>query len=149
MKKSTSTFLKHPTNDNTNRSANPSVTRASTILFNTMQELLQHEKKIKANKKISYYSYGRYGSSTTIELENILKELEQAYHVFLTGTGFGGVALAIMSLCRPGDEILVSDNVYGPTKELTRDLMKEFNINAKFYDPDNLENLKKKSYEKN
>ena len=144
MKKSTSTFLKHPTNDNTNRSANPSVTRASTILFNTMQELLQHEKKIKANKKISYYSYGRYGSSTTIELENILKELEQAYHVFLTGTGFGGVALAIMSLCRPGDEILVSDNVYGPTKELTRDLMKEFNINAKFYDPDNLENLKKK-----
>ena len=144
MKKSTITFLKHPTNDNTNRSANPSVTRASTILFNTMQELLQHEKKIKANKKISYYSYGRYGSSTTIELENILKELEQAYHVFLTGTGFGGVALAIMSLCRPGDEILVSDNVYGPTKELTRDLMKEFNINAKFYDPDNLENLKKK-----
>ena len=144
MKKSTSTFLKHPTNDNTNRSANPSVTRASTILFNTMQELLQHEKKIKANKKISYYSYGRYGSSTTIELENILKELEQAYHVFLTGTGFGGVALAIMSLCRPGDEILVSDNVYGPTRELTRDLMKEFNINAKFYDPDNLENLKKK-----
>ncbi len=144
MKKSTSTFLKHPTNDNMNRSANPSVTRASTILFNTMQELLQHEKKIKANKKISYYSYGRYGSSTTIELENILKELEQAYHVFLTGTGFGGVALAIMSLCRPGDEILVSDNVYGPTKELTQDLMKEFNINAKFYDPDNLENLKKK-----
>ncbi len=144
MKKSISTFLKRPAKDNTNRSANPSVTRASTILFNTMQELNQHEKKIKANKKITYYSYGRYGSSTTIELENILKELEQAYHVFLTGTGFGGVALAIMSLCRPGDEILVSDNVYGPTKELTQDLMKEFNINAKFYDPDNFENLKQK-----
>ena len=116
MKKSISTFLKHPTKDNTNRSANPPITRASTILFNSMQELEQHEKKIKAHKKISYYSYGRYGSSTTIELENIIKELEQAYHVFLTGTGFGGVALAIMSLCRPGDEILVSDNVYGPTK---------------------------------
>ena len=26
-----------------------------------------------------------------------LKKLEQAYHVFLTGTGFGGVALALMS----------------------------------------------------
>ena len=136
MKKSISTFLKHPTKDSSNRSANPPVTRASTILFNSMQELLQHEKKIKANKKISYYSYGRYGSSTTIELENILKKLEEAYHVFLTGTGFGGVALAIMSLCRPGDEILVSDNVYGPTKEISADLVKEFNINAKFYDPD-------------
>ena len=144
MKKSTSTFLKHPTKDSINRSANPPVTRASTILFNTMQELHNHEKKIKANKKISYYSYGRYGSTTTIELENILKELEQAYHVFLTGTGFGGVALAIMSLCRPGDEILVSDNVYGPTKEISEELVKEFNINAIFYNPDSFDDLKKK-----
>ena len=144
MKKSISTFLKHPTKDNTNRSANPPVTRASTILFNSMQELSQHEKKIKANKKISYYSYGRYGSSTTIELESMLKELEQAYHVFLTGTGFGGVALAIMSVCRPGDEILVSDNVYGPTKEISEELIKEFNINANFYNPDDFDDFKKK-----
>ena len=144
MKKSINTFLKQPIKDSINRSANPSVTRASTILFNSMQELTKHEKKIKANKKISYYSYGRYGSSTTIELENILKELEQAYHVFLTGTGFGGVALAIMSLCRPGDEILVSDNVYGPTKEISEGLLKEFNIEAKFYNPDRFEDLKNK-----
>ena len=113
MKKSISTFLKHPTKDSTNRSANPPVTRASTILFNSIQEMYQHELKIKKHKKVSHYTYGRYGSTTTIELENILKELEQAYHVFLTGTGFGGIALALMSLCRPGDEILVSDNVYG------------------------------------
>ena len=144
MKKSISTFLKHPTKDSSNRSANPPVTRASTILFNTMQELHQHEKKIKQNKRVSYYSYGRYGSTTTIELENILKKLEEAYHVFLTGTGFGGVALAIMSICRPGDEILVSDNVYGPTKEISEELVKEFNINAIFYNPDSFEDLKKR-----
>ncbi len=142
MKKSINTFLKHPTKDNSNRSANPAVIRASTILFNSMQELYQHEKKIKKHQKISHYSYGRYGSSTTIELENILKELEQAFHVFLTGTGFGGVALAIMSLCRPGDEILVSDNVYGPTKEISEKLLKEFNVMAKFYNPDSFEDLK-------
>tara|TARA_Y100000768_G_scaffold68363_1_gene47929 strand:- start:1498 stop:2697 length:1200 start_codon:yes stop_codon:yes gene_type:complete len=144
MKKSIKTFLKHPTKDNSNRTANPAVIRASTILFNTMQELYQHEKKIKKHQKVSHYSYGRYGSSTTIELENILKELEQAFHVFLTGTGFGGVALAIMSLCRPGDEILVSDNVYGPTKEISEKLLKEFNIMAKFYNPDSFEDLKNK-----
>ena len=144
MKKSIKTFLKHPTKDNSNRSANPAVIRASTILFNSMQELYQHEKKIKKHQKVSHYSYGRYGSSTTIELENILKELEQAFHVFLTGTGFGGVALAIMSLCRPGDEILVSDNVYGPTKEISEKLLKEFNINAKFYNPISFDDLRNK-----
>ena len=144
MKKSINTFLKHPTKDNANRSANPPVIRASTILFNSMQELYQHEKKIKKHQRISHYSYGRYGSSTTIELENMLKELEQAYHVFLTGTGFGGVALAIMSLCRPGDELLVSDNVYGPTKEISEKLLKEFKVLAKFYNPDSFEDLKNK-----
>ena len=144
MKKSTSTFLKHPAKDNVNRSANPPVTRASTILFKSMQEMYQHELKIKKHKKITHYTYGRYGSTTTIELENILKELEHAYHVFLTGTGFGGIALALMSLCRPGDEIIVSDNVYGPTKEISQELMKEFNVNAKFYNPDSFEDLKSK-----
>ena len=144
MKNSIKTFLKHPTKDSSNRSANPAVIRASTILFNTMQELYQHEKKLKKHQKVSHYSYGRYGSSTTIELENMLKELEQAYHVFLTGTGFGGVALALMSLCRPGDELLVSDNVYGPTKEISEKLLNEFNIKAKFYDPNSFEDLKNK-----
>ena len=144
MKKSIKTFLKHPIKDSSNRSANPAVIRASTILFNSMQELYQHEKKIKKHQKISHYSYGRYGSSTTIELENILKELEQAFHVFLTETGFGGVALAIMSLCRPGDEILVSDNVYGPTKEISEKLLKEFNVKALFYNPDSFEDLSNK-----
>ena len=144
MKKSIRTFLKQPTKDNRNRSANPPVIRASTILFNTMQEMQQQELKVKKHQKITHYSYGRYGSTTTIELENILKELEQAYHVFLTGTGFGGIALALMSLCRPGDEILVSDNVYGPTKEISQELMKEFNVIAKFYDPDSFDDLQKK-----
>ena len=52
MKKSINTFLKHPTKDNTNRSANPPVTRASTILFNTMQEMYKHELKIKNIRKL-------------------------------------------------------------------------------------------------
>ena len=144
MKKSINTFLKHPTKDNINRSANPPVVRASTILFNTMQDMKQHELKVKRHKKVNHYTYGRYGSTTTIELENILKELEKAYHVFLTGTGFGGIALALLSLCRPGDEIIVSDNVYGPTKEISEKLLREFNINAKFYNPDSFEDLKRK-----
>ena len=46
-----------------------------------------------------------------------------------------------MSLCRPGDEIVVSDNVYGPTKEISEKLLKEFNINAKFYNPEKFDDL--------
>ncbi len=45
MKKSINTLLKHGTFNKINRSANPPVVRASTILFDSMQELSSHEKK--------------------------------------------------------------------------------------------------------
>ena len=148
MKKSINTLLKQGSKDKVNRSANPPVVRASTILFDSMQELIAHEKKVIQNKKITHYHYGRYGSQTTIELENIIKDLENAYHVFLTSTGFGAVSLCMMALCKPGDEILLADNVYEPTRDLASKILPEFNIVTKYYDPNNFNDLKNKITEK-
>ena len=51
MKKSINTILKHSSKDKINRSVNPPVVRASTILFDSMQEIRAHEKKnIKKSK---------------------------------------------------------------------------------------------------
>ena len=143
MKKSISTFLKHTAQDKVNRSANPAVVRASTIFFKSMQELLAH-KSISKNKRHDYYDYGRKGTQTTTKLQNIIVELEGAHHVFLTPSGFAAVAMSIMSICRPGDEILVTDSVYFPTRMITSKLLKEFNVNTQFYNPDNLSDLKNK-----
>ena len=144
MKKSISTLLKHSSFNKINRSANPAVVRASTILFSSMQELASHEKKILNDKPITHYAYGRYGSQTTIELQKIVKELEQAHHVFLHSTGFGSVSLAFMALCQSGDEVLVGDNVYYPTREITEKLLPKYNITTKYYDPNNIKDLQKK-----
>ena len=144
MKKSISTLLKHSSFSKINRSANPAVVRASTILFNSMQELAAHEKKILNDKSITHYAYGRYGSQTTIELQKIIKELEQAHHVFLHSTGFGSVSLAFMALSQSGDEVLVADNVYYPTREITEKLLPKYNIKTKFYDPNNIKDLQNK-----
>ncbi len=143
MKKSITTFLKHTAQDKVNRSANPAVVRASTIFFKSVQELLNHKEPAK-NKRVDYYDYGRAGTQTTTQLQNIIVKLENAHHVFLTPSGFASVALSIMSICRPGDEIIVTDSVYFPTRMLTSKLLKEFNIKAHFYNPDDLEDLKKK-----
>ena len=144
MKKSISTLLKHSSFSKINRSANPPVVRASTILFDSMQELASHEKKILNDKPITHYAYGRYGSQTTIELQKIVKELEQAHHVFLHSTGFGSVSLAFMALCQAGDEVLVADNVYYPTREITAKLLPKYNITTKYYDPNNIKDLQNK-----
>jgi cystathionine beta-lyase len=143
MKKSISTFLKHTAQDKVNRSANPAVVRASTVFFKSMQELLNY-KSVSKNKRVDFYDYGRSGTQTTTQLQNIIVELEKAHHVFLTPSGFASVALSIMSICRPGDEIIVTDSVYFPTKMLTSKLLKEFGVHAYFYNPDNLNDLKNK-----
>ena len=98
MKTSISTFLKIAEKVKIARSANPAIVRASTIYFNTMQEMRQHQKNVAKGKKVAHWDYGRQGSQTTIKLQNMLRELEQSYDVFLTQTGFGAVALAIMSI---------------------------------------------------
>jgi len=144
MAKSIKTFLKSAAKDYVTRSVNPPIVRASTILFKTMQELRKHQKDMAKGKEVAYWDYGRQGSQTTIQLQKILKELEQAHYVFLTQTGFASVALAIMSICRPGDEIVISDCVYRPTQKLTSQLLKEFDINAIWYNPNSFQDLKNK-----
>ena len=143
MKKSLRTYLKHTSKDFYNRSVNPPIVRASTIIFKTMKDLRELQKKKIKNPRGGHYEYGRQGTSTVHELEKILTNLEECYHVFLTSSGFGSVFLAIFSILRPGDEILVSDPVYSPTRALTQDFLKEFQIKTIFYDPRNLNSINK------
>jgi len=144
MKKSIKTYLKTAAKDYSSRSVNPPVVRASTILFKTMQELRKHQKDIKNKKDVDHWDYGRQGTQTTVQLQKLLRGLEDAYQVFLTPTGFAAVALTIMSICRPGDEIVISDGVYRPTQKITDDLLKEFNVKAIWYNPNSFEDLKSK-----
>ena len=143
MSKSFKTFLKHTAKDFHNQSVNPPVVRASTIIFKSMQHIRKTQAKAQKNPIGGHYDYGRQGTSTTYILQKILTKLEDSYHVFTTPTGFGSVFLAIFSIVRPGDEIIVADPVYSPTRLLTQDYLKEFNIKTIFYDPANLKTLEK------
>jgi len=144
MSKSFKTFLKHTAKDFHNQSVNPPVVRASTIIFKSMQHIRKTQAKAIKNPTGGHYDYGRQGTSTTHILQKILTKLEESYHVFTTPTGFGAVFLSIFSVTRPGDEILVADPVYSPTRLLTQDYLKEFNIKTSFYNPSDLKTLDKK-----
>ena len=141
MPKSFKTFLKHTAKDFHNQSVNPPVVRASTIIFKSMQDIRKTQSKAKKNPIGGHYDYGRQGTSTTYILQKILTKLEESYHVFTTPTGFGAVFLGIFSVTRPGDEIVVADPVYSPTRLLTEKFLKEFNIKTIFYNPNNLKTL--------
>ena len=143
MDKSFKTFLKHTAKDFHNHSVNPPVVRASTIIFKSMNDIRRTQAKYKRDPRGGYFDYGRQGTSTTHILSKILTRLEESYHVFLTPTGFGAVFLAIFSVVRPGDEILTADPVYNPTRMLTQDYLTEFGVKTTFYNPHDLNSIKK------
>ncbi len=143
MSKSFKTFLKHTAKDFHNQSVNPPVVRASTIIFKSMKHIRRTQLKALRNPTGGHYDYGRQGTSTTHILQKILTKLEESYHVFTTPTGFGAVFLAIFSIVRPGDEMLVADPVYSPTRLLTQDYLKEFKIKTIFYNPHDLKSIEK------
>ena len=143
MIRSFKTFLKHTAKDFHNQSVNPPVVRASTIIFKSMQHIRKTQKKAKNNPTGGHFDYGRQGTSTTYILQKILTKLEESYHVFTTPTGFGSVFLAIFSVVRPGDEMIVADPVYSPTRLLTQDYLKDFGIKTIFYNPRDLKTLEK------
>ncbi len=143
MSNSFKTFLKHTAKDFHNQSVNPPVVRASTIIFKSMKDIRKTQSKAIKNPTGGHYDYGRQGTSTTYVLQKILTKLEESYHVFTTPTGFGAVFLAIFSVTRPGDEIIAADPVYSPTRLLTENFLKEFNIKTSFYNPHDLKTLEK------
>ena len=144
MTKSFKTFLKHAGKDYYNRTVNPPVVRASTLIFKSIEEIRKTQNKSIKDPVGGHFTYGRDGSSTIFALQKILRTLEESYQVFLAPTGFGSVFLAIFSVVRPGDEILLSDPIYSPTRLLTENYLKEFNIKANFYNPNNINDLKNK-----
>ena len=143
MSNSFKTFLKHTAKDFHNQSVNPPIVRASTIIFKSMQDIRKMQNKAKKNPTGGHFDYGRQGTSTSHILQQILSKLEESYFTFLTPTGFGAVFLAIFSVTRPGDEIIVADPVYSPTRLLSQDFLKEFSIKTTFYDPHDLKTLEK------
>jgi len=110
---------------------NPVIYRASTVLFPTLE---QKERAEAAPD--DHLFYGRRGTPTIWALENALTELEQqATGTVLTPSGLSAVTLALLSVVKAGDHLLVTDAAYGPTRSFCTNMLKDYSVECDFYDP--------------
>lgn len=105
---------------------NTPVYRASTILYPNLAA-------IKANTQP--YTYGRRGTPSTKSFEDAISSLEGAAKTVSVTSGVQAIALAILSVCRAGDHILVVDSCYEPTRILCERTLKRFGIETSYYAP--------------
>ena len=64
------------------------------------------------------YEYGRSGNPTRDALETQLAALEQAERAFVFSSGLAGEDTLLRSILRPGDRIVMGNDVYGGTHRL-------------------------------
>lgn len=111
---------------------NTPVWRASTILYDNVAALREGARHNDDGRLF----YGRRGTPTQWSLAEALTALEpEAQGTMLYPSGVAAVAASLLSVLRPGDELLMVDSAYDPTRNLCEGLLKSWGITTRYYDP--------------
>jgi cysteine-S-conjugate beta-lyase len=111
---------------------NPPVYRASTILYDSVAAL----KAGGTTNADGKFFYGRRGTPTQWALAEALTEMEPgAAGTMLYSSGVAAVTGALLSVLKPGDELLMVDSAYDPTRSFCDGFLDHFGVTTTYYDP--------------
>jgi cystathionine beta-lyase len=82
------------------------------------------------------YTYGLYGTPTTLELAARICELEGGFRTLITPGGQCAIPTINFAFLKAGDHILVPESVYGPNRKFCRLVLKRFGVETTFYPPE-------------
>lgn len=111
---------------------NPPVSRASTVLYPTLEDFARRSD---GNAKYRGVRYGAYGVANTLALADAVAELEGGAGAVVTATGLSAVTLALAALVGQGDHLLMTDSAYGPTRAFCDEMLTRFGVETTYYDP--------------
>ncbi len=115
------------------RAPQPGIFKASTVIFPSVAALRSRDWRRRDG-----YTYGLHGTPTTFVLEERIARLEGGHHTVLVPSGLAAIALVGQALLAPGDEVLLPDNVYGPSREFARHELARWGVTHRLYDPLNV-----------
>jgi cysteine-S-conjugate beta-lyase len=113
------------------RSLNVPTYRASTVLFPSAAAATDHW-----NQYDLGYTYGLYGTPTTLELAARVCELEKGFRTIITPGGQAAISLIHLALLKSGDHVLLPESIYAPNRTCANDLLRRFGVNVSYYPPE-------------
>src|SRR4051812_30793089 len=104
---------------------NVPVERASTVLFDSVAEMRS------TRAAHGTYNYGLQGTASQWALAEALTELEPgAAGTVLYSSGLAAITTALLTVLSPGDQLLITDSAYGPTRKFCETILKRLGIAA-------------------
>lgn len=107
------------------RTVSPPVQRASTVILPDARSLYDH----------SQVSYGRVGLQPQNALCEALCAMEGGAGARLFPNGLSAMTGPILGLLKTGDDILVVDSVYAPTRRFCEKVLARFGVGIRYFDP--------------
>jgi cysteine-S-conjugate beta-lyase len=112
------------------RSLATPVYRGSTTVFPRANALTDSWKQHEVG-----YTYGLYGTPTTMELAARIAELEGGYRTFIAPGGQSALALINLAFLNAGDRVLIPDSIYSPHRQLGDDVLRRMGVECVYYEP--------------
>jgi cysteine-S-conjugate beta-lyase len=112
------------------QSLSPVVQRASTIVFDTLEDFVQRK-----NRLPDGFSYGVTGTPTARVLEGRIADLEGGGHCVVAPSGAAALMITLMTFVRGGDHLLVTASCYGSMKTFASKWLSGFGVDVQFFDP--------------
>jgi len=111
---------------------NPPVWRASTHLY---EDSAAQQAGLHVNQD-GVFHYGARGGPTQWALADALTALEPgAAGTMLYPTGLAAPVMALLAVLKAGDELLVSDNSYDPTRTFAEKALRDYGVTTRYFDP--------------
>ncbi len=108
------------------KTVGPPIQKGSTVLLPDAASLYDEHNAI---------TYGRQGLSAQFALQAALAEMEGATGVCLYPSGLAALTGALLAVLKAGDEILVADPVYKPSRRFCDRFLTRYGIGVRYFDP--------------
>ena len=112
------------------RSLSTPVYSGSTVLFPQAAAATDHWNQYDVG-----YTYGLYGTPTTLELAAKVCELEKGFRTIITPGGQAAISLIHLALLKSGDHVLMPESIYGPNRMFSNSVLRRFGVEVSYYPP--------------
>ena len=86
--------------------------RASTVLFDSVAQLQETQRRWDVDEQIP--TYGIFNMPQALALESAVAEIEGGYRAVTFPSGLAAVAGALLAVVASGDHVLMTNSSYGP-----------------------------------
>lgn len=114
---------------------NPPLVRGSTVLHESVEELRARQRRRRAGDDSGPVGYGIEGTPTHQAFLAAMTALEGGHRSWALPSGLSACTTAILAFVRQGDHVLVSDAIYGPTRDFCLGRLARCGVETSFFDP--------------